>query len=176
MTARLLLPGPFAARIALWLVLFVVFPLPGLAARHSLRVEVFAGVDFATTACSRRTESRHLSHSYLAERVLARLAASEKAEIDPWLRDDLRIAWITTLYAARGNPLPHVEASYRVLGCHPDQVWPRIVARRVAQCGSLYPQIWGGLSPLRKPCVSTARPGSGSGSTNGVRPGKAHAA
>jgi hypothetical protein len=71
----------------------------------------------------------------LAERVLARLEAAERKESDVWLRDDIRIAWITTLYASRGNPQPHIDATYRVLGIHPDKVWPAICARRAAILG-----------------------------------------
>jgi hypothetical protein len=75
----------------------------------------------------------------LAERVLARLEAAEQKESDVWLRDDIRIAWITTLYASRGNPQAHVDATYKVLGIHPDKVWPAICARRAALLGSESP-------------------------------------
>lgn len=73
----------------------------------------------------------------LTERVLVRLETAETKELDPWMRDDIRIAWITTLYASQGNPQPHVDATYRVLGLHPDKVWPAILARRDALLGSM---------------------------------------
>ena len=77
----------------------------------------------------------------LSERVLARLQQTEKNETDPHFQSDIRIAWITALEASRDNPQPHVDATYRVLGLHPDKVWPSIVARRKAQLGSEY-SLW----------------------------------
>jgi hypothetical protein len=68
--------------------------------------------------------------SRLSERILDYLARAEEQEIDPWLRDDVRIAWITVLRAARRESIPHVSATYTVLGLHPDKVWPAIVERR----------------------------------------------
>src|ERR1700735_2365131 len=71
----------------------------------------------------------------LSRRILARLATAENQEPDPWLRDDLQIARLTVLHAARGDAVgcaPHVLASYEVLGLHPDKVWPAIQARRKA--------------------------------------------
>lgn len=90
----------------------------------------------------------------LSERVLARLEVCEWKENDPWFRDDIRIAWITTLEAAQGNPQPHVDATYRVLGVHPDQVWPRIMARRHALLAADYDKFYGGASSPRKPVRS----------------------
>jgi len=83
----------------------------------------------------------------LSERVLVRLETAERKESDPWLRDDIRIAWITVLYASRGNPQPHIDATYQVLGIHPDKVWPAICARRAALLGS--------ASSPKKPCAGT---------------------
>jgi hypothetical protein len=73
--------------------------------------------------------------SALVGRVLSRLSAAEAEEIDPWLRDDLRIARLTVAYAATGEAVgcsPDVLASYMVLGLHPEKVWPAIQARRMA--------------------------------------------
>lgn len=67
--------------------------------------------------------------------VLEYLASAEAAEEDVWLRDDVRIAWITVLYASQGSPIPHIAATYQVLGLHPDKVYPAIVARRAALLG-----------------------------------------
>ena len=104
--------------------------------------------------------------SSVSERVLARLIQAEAHEQDPWMRDDIRIAWIATLYASQGNPQPHIDATYRVLGLHPDKVWPAICARRAAILGNDFGLIGadapptsqsasnfvGELSP-KKPCA-----------------------
>lgn len=92
--------------------------------------------------------------SILADRILARLWDAELRELNPHLRDDYRIAWITVSLAERGNPIPHIEASYRVLGLHPENVWPAIVARRKADLGSLYEQFFGVSLPPKKPVES----------------------
>jgi hypothetical protein len=41
-----------------------------------------------------------------------------------------------------------------VLNCHPDQVWPRILAQREAKLGKLHSQVWGVASSPRKPVQS----------------------
>lgn len=89
------------------------------------------------------------------ERVLVRLEAAENAEVNPHFRDDIRIAWITVLYADRGYQQPHIAATYAVLGLHPDKVWASIEARRHAQLGREYEKFFGeaALSP-RKPVQS----------------------
>ncbi len=106
----------------------------------------------------------------LIERVLVRLEATEKSEPDPWMRDDIRIAWITTLYASQGNRQPHIDAMYRVLGLHPDKVWPAILRNREVLLGRSFGLIdadgpstsqtasnsVGELSP-KKPCASERR-------------------
>lgn len=71
----------------------------------------------------------------LAKRVIARLAQAEACEPDLHLRDDLKIARLTVQYAATGEAVlcsPHVLASYKVLGLHPDKVWSKIQERRRA--------------------------------------------
>jgi hypothetical protein len=97
-------------------------------------------------------------HVTLAERVLRRLEAAEKKEPDPWLRDDIRIAWITILYASRGNQQPFVDATYQVLGLHPEKVWPAILARRAALLGA--DELMRDISqaPPKKPCTSERDP------------------
>ena len=70
-----------------------------------------------------------------SQRVLSRLTEAYWQEPDPWLRDDLEIARLTVLHAARGEGRlcsPHVLASYEVLGLHPEKVWPAIQAREKA--------------------------------------------
>ena len=109
-------------RFAVWLLVSVLFPLPTLAATlYSFRVEVIALPPGA--------------HLPLTDRVLTHLEQIESHEPDPWVRDDLRISWITTLYASQGNPQPDVDATYIVLGIHPNKVWPAILARRARLLG-----------------------------------------
>lgn len=89
------------------------------------------------------------------EGILRHLETAEAAEPDPWLRDDLRIAWLTVLYANRGYSEPFVSAFYRVLGIHPDRLPAAIEARRRAQLGRLYDLVTGSSSlPPKKPSVS----------------------
>ncbi|MGH9496010.1 MAG: hypothetical protein ACRD3B_13505 [Candidatus Sulfotelmatobacter sp.] len=79
--------------------------------------------------------SQRSSLSRLARRILSRLADALDQEPDPWLRDDLKIAKLTVLYAASGEAVecsPDVLASYEVLGVYPEKVWPKILARRKA--------------------------------------------
>ena len=71
-------------------------------------------------------------------------------EENPHLRDDLRIAWIVVVEASRGNPQPHVAATYKVLGLHPDRVWSAIIERRKALLGSHYNEFWGETLPPKK--------------------------
>jgi hypothetical protein len=115
------------ARLVLWLVVSS-FPLPTWATTfYSFRAEVLRGISTEALPQERCVT--------LAERVLARLEQAEHREPDPWLRDDIRIAWIATLYASQGNRQPFIDASYRVLGLHPDKVWCAILARREALLG-----------------------------------------
>jgi hypothetical protein len=77
----------------------------------------------------------------IVRRVLSRLEQAEASVLNPHLRDDYRIAWITVLWAAReewNQCSPHVAATYHVLRMHPDKVWPWIVAWRKAKFGSEY--------------------------------------
>jgi hypothetical protein len=150
----LLLPGRLVVRLVLWSLIFVVFPLSGTSAVLSFNLEVLGRINSPHNRGVLRKDGELAATLDLAERVLLRLEDAEKKEIDPWVRDDLRIAWITTLYAWRGNQQPHIDATYRVLGVHPDEVWPRMQARREAQCGSLYEQVWGSASSPKKPVQS----------------------
>ena len=109
-----------------------------------------------------RLLGRAREQNFWTERVLEYLESAQKKEIDPWLRDDYRIAWITTSWALEGVPEwawhadrgPHAAATFQVLGCLPDQVWPFIVSARHAKLGSLYATIWGEQSSPRKPVQS----------------------
>jgi hypothetical protein len=74
-------------------------------------------------------------------RILSRLQTAEFREVDPHFQSDYRIAWITVLRAARGERIPHVSATYAVLGLHPDKVWGAILERRAVLLGPLF-SIW----------------------------------
>lgn len=97
------------------------------------------------------------SESKLVRRILARLERVEWEEPNPNFQDDYRIAWITVLRASRGERIPHVSATYAVLGLHPDKVWPAIVARRKALLGSEYYKFFPAAEqrlPPKKPAQS----------------------
>jgi hypothetical protein len=90
----------------------------------------------------------------LSARVLVRLEQAEANEVNPHYRDDIRVAWITALNAARGVSQPHIVACYAVLGLHPSDVWPAIVARRKAKLGPFYEKFFGVDLPPKKPAGS----------------------
>lgn len=103
------------------------------------------------------------SSSSIVDRILSRLEAAELDELDPHLKCDYRIAWITVICAARGTSQPHVAATYKVLGLHPDRVWSAIVARRKALLGTYYAEFWGEdlpteVLPPKKPVRSERVP------------------
>ena len=93
-----------------------------------------------------------------SSRVLSRLERAEWHEPNPHFRDDYRIAWIAVLRAARGWAIPHVTATYAVLGLHPEKVWPAIVERRKFLLGAAYFQnqekVLGAQLPPKKPVRS----------------------
>jgi hypothetical protein len=103
----------------------VITPFPQVTVVSLLRdgISEFLLQDLLTLYMARLDKSEH---------VLAYLASVEDAEMNPWVKDDLRIAWLTVLYAARGYEIPHIWASYMVLGLHPDKVWPAMMTRREA--------------------------------------------
>jgi hypothetical protein len=91
----------------------------------------------------------------LSTRVLSRLISAEAQEPDPWLRDDLKIARLTVVHAARGDAVEcsaDVLASYEVLGLHPEKVWPAIQRRRKALLGPLCENV--SATPPKKPAQS----------------------
>lgn len=137
------LPGPLPVRLLLWVGLLLAFPLSATLAMYSFQVEVL---------CVRNVErfppERPIveQEQCLADRVLVRVEESEKREIDSWLRDDLRQSWISLSTFWHGK-FPtfwdaFMDASYRMYGLHPDQVWPSIVAKRRAKLGPLYSVLY----------------------------------
>jgi hypothetical protein len=102
-------------------------------------------------------EARPLSE--LSGRVLLRLEQAERKETDPHYRDDIRIAWITVLYALRSEPQPHVRATYAVLGVHPDQVFAKIQAFRQWVLAADYDTFFPEVNSPKKPNQSIKNPG-----------------
>lgn len=90
----------------------------------------------------------------ISGRILARLIEAEWQTTDAWVRDDCRIAYLTVLYASRGDRSPHVTGTYKVLGLHPDKIYGAIIERRKAQLGRFY-ELWN--LPPKKP-VESYRP------------------
>ena len=88
------------------------------------------------------------------DRILSRLIQLEAHEGEASLRDDYKISWLIVRFCQTGEAklcTPQVLATYKVVGCHPDQVWHRIVARRQALLG------WRPVSVIR-PKASAAHP------------------
>lgn len=137
-----------ATRLCVWIVTLVLFPIPPSLIGHSFRIEV---LDHNYVQYGALPQEPRLPFS---DRVAVRLVEAESKESDAWYRDDYRIARVTVGLARHGSPIPHVEATYRVLGIHPDQVWPRIVARRHAVLGADYEKFFGGASSPKKPVGS----------------------
>jgi len=96
----------------------------------------------------------------LAERVLARLIQAEAHEANPHFRADIRISWIAVKWASDGIPEwspyrllpPHVAATFAVLNCHPDEVWPRILQTRQEKLGAEYSE-WYDASGMSRPDI-----------------------
>jgi len=158
MNQSMLLPGPLVVRLALWLALLFCFPLSGSLVGYSFCVEVLGHAEpgqvvFPDTQGAISVEEPSVDFS---DRLLVRLVEAEEREPDAWFRDDYRIARVTVGLARKGSPIPHIEATYAVLGVHPDQVWPRIVARRHAILGAEYEAFFGGASSPKKPVGSVS--------------------
>lgn len=125
---------PSRTRFRAWLMrIFVVF-----AAVCSVFVTAFAlpseiGCPQVFWAAS-SVHREHVSAS-LTDRIVRRLVEAELSESDAWYCDAIRIARLTALYAAKGEPDPHFWATYEVLRTSPDQVWPGIVRERKAKLG-----------------------------------------
>jgi len=141
-----------AVRLLVWFVSLAIFPLPVTLLPRSFQVEVLQCINLDALPQERPLDLDR------TERVVAYLEQAEKKEIDPWLRDDLRIAWITAKWSQHGvpewswhrNSPPHSAATYQVLSCLPDEVWPRILAKRKSQLGSLYSAVYDENDLLRK--------------------------
>jgi hypothetical protein len=133
------------------LLAWIIFPLPTVVDILTIPPNFFPPSGGGITQ-SAFPQERSLE---LTARVLMRLEESEAHEVDPHLRDDIRIAWITVLHAARGLREPHVAATYAVLGMHPDKVWSAIEQRRRIALGRDYEKFFG-VAP-KKPARSERR-------------------
>jgi hypothetical protein len=149
------------ARAVFWAAALALFPVSVKIWPRSFQVEVLQRISFVALPQERVSAVGQDGVSWTG-RVLLHLEAAEKQETDPWLRDDLRIAWIATRWAQHGIPswslhgyaTPYEAATWQVLQCHPDQVWPRILAAREAKLGKLHDKVWGDASSPRKPVRS----------------------
>lgn len=144
-------------RLVLWFATLALFPVPVNLWVHSFQVEVLSCTTGDSWGGSRERRCVVVGSDHLADRVLVRLQESEEKEIDPWLRDDIRIAWITVKWAQSGIPdwawvkdSPHAAATFQVLKCRPEEVWPRIMARRQAMLRAEYKDFFGEVSSPRK--------------------------
>jgi len=154
----------FAVRLVLWFVTLALFPIPASLLAQSFQVEVLQRITLAALPPSLESERPGVEWT---ERILLRLEASEKKEIDPWLRDDIRIAWITTRWSQHGIPdwslhgyaTPYVAATWQVLHCHPDQVFSGIIARRKMMLGAEYADFFSDATSPKKPCARAGRNG-----------------
>jgi hypothetical protein len=163
-------------RLIFWFVALALFPIPAALIPRSFVVEVLQPeTSVATSSALSGTiplalppEERALRLEQgweFTERVLVYLEQSEKKEIDSWLRDDLRIAWITVKWSQSGVPdwvwlkeSPYVSATFQVLQCRPDDVWPRIVAKRKEKLGCEYARFFSPVeTSAKKPCVRERR-------------------
>ena len=151
----------FVTRFAFWLVTLALFPVPVNFLARSFAVEVLEcrlpslpERDRVALPPQCGVEERAASLE-LSDRVLIRLVEAESKEPDAWFRDDYRVARVAVGLARHGSPIPHIEATYKVLGIHPDQVCPRIQARREAVLAAAdYKKFFGGVSSPRKPARS----------------------
>jgi hypothetical protein len=128
---------------------------PAQALRHhTFQVRKFPAP--APSAPALSVESKALPLEWLlapksdtpTERALARIVQFEAHEPDVWLREDYRQAFITVALAAKGSPMPFVEASYIMYGLHPDKLWPAVLARRAALLGTNYPTMTADRFPM----------------------------
>jgi hypothetical protein len=149
-----------ATRFAVWVLTLALFPVPVTTWPRSFAVEVLQSKTVVALPPRSAANVQEQAND-LAERVLEHLATAEKNESDPWLRDDIRQSWISVSLVARGE-FPtfwdaFIATSYRIYGCHPDQVWPRIVARRQAILAAEYSDFFPAASSPKKPCGRVGR-------------------
>jgi hypothetical protein len=135
---KLRLPGPFFVRFVVWIALLFISPLPSGIIGYSFRGEVLGQVVAFPASADGAALTEEQPEVSFSDRLVARLLKAETHEPDAWFRDDYRIARVTVGLARKDSPIPHIEATYCVLGLHPDNVWPAIIARRKAQLGSMY--------------------------------------
>lgn len=85
----------------------------------------------------------------LCARILNHLCEQRLKEENLSLRDDIQVALRTVRFAAEGNPIPFVMASYETFGVHPDRVWGKIMAWRKANLKREYGQWYDESGNLR---------------------------
>jgi hypothetical protein len=145
------LPGPLVVRFFVWLALSCVFPLSVTATWLSFEVEVLGRTISALPPGSAATLPQQV------QGVLRHLEAAEQKEINPHFRADYRIAYLTVEWSSTGIPLwsyqresPYAAATFAVLACSPEDVWPNVCAERRQKLGKFYSLIYdeaGNLKP-----------------------------
>ena len=168
-------PPTMLLRFALWLFTLTIFPIPPGLLGRSFQLEVLEPEVLEQVECGALTQESSRSMPQQApalhERVGSRLLEARDQENEPWFNDDYQIAFLTVRYAQREDLnfcAPHVLATVEVLGCHPDKVWPRIVAQRKAKLGKFYsawydengnarpPELREFSAPVKKPVRSVS--------------------
>jgi hypothetical protein len=96
----------------------------------------------------------------IVDHVIAYLLLQEAHESNLHIKADLRQAQICLILASRGNTDPFVSSSYVMYGTHPDKVYPKMRANRMARLGEEYSQWFDAAGNLRpdvpkKPQVSS---------------------
>lgn len=127
-------------RLAVWLLTLLIFPLPVTSLPLSFCREVLR-LEFHAPAPIRRMDAQHL-----IAHTLAYLQRAELHEADPWLRDDIRQAWIALSTFERGQhpsfASAWVAASYRMYGLHPAKLFAAVCERRRALLGKDYARFY----------------------------------
>ena len=110
------------------------------------------------THLNRELELQLDSPANRVARILSRMAWQEATEKrNPHVKADRRIAWITVKWSLEGVPssshyaaLPaFTAATFTVLRCAPDEVWPRILANRKEKLGAEYSDWYDAAGNLR---------------------------
>lgn len=82
-----------------------------------------------------------------AERVLEYLARAESKELDVWAQDDIRVAWLAVLYAARGFDRPWHYAFWCYYGKTSEKLIPIWLEQEAARNAMLGPGLAEGEAP-----------------------------
>jgi hypothetical protein len=153
------------------LLAFLLFPIPASVTPSTLdQVDLQYQIESDSDSPHASPRPPEVTARRLVERILFHLAYTEAHEANPHFRTDIRIAWIAVKWASDGIPElspyrllpPHVAATFAVLNCHPDEVWPRILQVRQEKLGAEYSE-WYDASGISKPDIPKKKSESVSG-------------